>query len=82
MTLSILTSPVQVRTQAQATILWVLESTTAEYHRSVSPPSDVLLPPVFLPARVTSKGLSQSTHLEQGMREMSLVLEDMIEGSS
>ena len=81
MTLSILTSPAPARTQTQETILWALESTAAEYHGLVSPPSDALPPLVFPSGRDSLGELSQSTRLEQGMREMSLVLEDMVEGS-
>ena len=80
MTLNILTSPVPVRNLAQETILQALESAAAEYHGLVSPPSDVLPPPVFPSGRDSLGELSQSTRLEQGMREMSLVLEDMVEG--
>ena len=40
-----------------------------------------LLPPVFPSGRGSFRESSQSTQLEQGMREMSLILEDMIEGS-
>ena len=81
MTPSILTSPAPVRTQTQETILQALESAAAEYHGLASPPSDVLLPPVFPRGRDSLGESSQSTQLEQGMREMSLVLEDMVEGS-
>ena len=81
MTPSILTSPALVRTQTQETILRALESTATEYRGLASPPSDVLLPPVFPCGRDSLGESSQSTRLEQGMREMSLVLEDMVEGS-
>ena len=67
MTPSILTSPAP-------------ESATAKYCRLVSPPSDALLPLVF-PSGSCSLGELSQTQLEQGMREMSLVLEDMIKGS-
>ena len=52
---------------------------TRERRRRV--PSDALPPPVFPSGRDSLGESSQSTHLEQGMREMSLVLEDMVEGS-
>ena len=81
MTPSILTSPAPARTQTQETILRALESAAAEYRGLVSPPSDVLLPPVFPSGRDSLGESSQSTRLEQGMWEMSLVLEDMVEGS-
>ena len=81
MTPTILISPALERSQVQVTILQALESTAAEYHKLVSPPSNVLLPLVFPVGRDSLGGLGQSTQLEQGMREMSLVLEDMIEGS-
>ena len=80
MTLSILTSPVPARTQTQETILWALESTAAEYCGLAFPLSGALPPPVFPSGRDSLGELSQ-TQLEQGMREMSLVLEDMVEGS-
>ena len=63
MTPSILTSPVPARTPAQETILQALESATAEYHGLVSPPSDVLLPPVFPSGRDSLGESSQSTWL-------------------
>ena len=81
MTLSILTSPVPARTQTQETILQALESAAAEYRGLVSPPSDALPPPVFPSGRDSLGESSQSTRLEQGTREMSLVLENMVEGS-
>ena len=81
MTPNILTSPALGRIQTQETILQALESATAEYHGLVSPPSDALPPLVFPSGRDSLEELSQSTQLEQGMREMSLVLEDMVEGS-
>ena len=81
MTPSILTSPAPARTQTQETILQALESATAEYRGLVSPPSDALPPPVFPSGRDSLGESSQSTQLEQGMWEMSLVLEDMVEGS-
>ena len=81
MALSILTSPVPARTQTQETILQALESATTEYRGLASPPSNALLPLVFPSGRDSLGESSQSTRLEQGMREMSLVLEDMIEGS-
>ena len=81
MTPNILTSPALARTWTQETIFWALESAAAEYRRLVSPPSDALPPPVFPSGRDSLGESSQSTQLEQGMREMSLVLEDMVEGS-
>ena len=80
MTLSILTSPALGMTQTQEMILWALESATTEYHGLVSPLSDALPPPVF-PSGSHSLGELSQTWLEQGMREMSLVLEDMVKGS-
>ena len=80
MTLSILTSPVLGRTQTQETILQAPESAAAEYCRLVSPPSDVL-PPLVFPSGSRSLGKLSQTRLEQGMREIGLVLENMVEGS-
>ena len=58
---------------------------TREHHHQVPrigfPPSNALPLPVFPSGRDSLGELSQPTRLEQGMREMSLVLEDMIEGS-
>ena len=47
---------------------------------SVSPLSDAL-PPLVFPSGGRSLGESSRTQLEQGMREMSLVLKDLIKGS-
>ena len=77
---SILSSPAPERTQTQETILWALESAAAEYRRLVSPLSDVLPPPVF-PSGSRSLGKLSWTQLEQGVREMSLILGDTIEGN-
>ena len=81
MTPSILTSPAPARTQTQEMILWALESAATEYRGLAFPPSDALPPPVFPSGRDSLGESSQSTQLEQGMWEMSLVLEDMVEGS-
>ena len=80
MTPTILTSPAPERSQAQVTILQALESAATEYRELVTPPSNALPPPVFPSGRDSLGELSQSNRLEQGMREMSLVLENMVEG--